>query len=260
MIKKITLIGAGNVATHIGVALMNAGKEILQVYSRTSKSASELADKLKCPYTTDLENILPGSDLYIISVADSAISKTVNEFPLDDVLVAHTSGSTDLDVLLKNNLRPAVFYPLQTFSKNVEVNFDQIPLFLETFYEEDMKKLKAFAGEISSKVYSINSQQRLILHISAVFACNFTNHMFYIAEDILNQHQLDFNILKPLIRETVRKAELSGPYKAQTGPAVRNDKSTLKLHSEILSSFGDYQKFYNFISDSIISKHLEKNK
>ncbi len=258
MINKIIFIGAGNLATHLGEAFLNAGKEILQVYSRTEKSASELAVKLNCSYTTDLEKLLSGADLYIISVADSAIEKIAEMLPFDNVLVAHTSGSTDIKVLKRKNLRPAVFYPLQTFSKNVEVNFYEVPLFLEASDNKDLERLKILAGLISSKVYSIDSQQRVMLHIAAVFACNFTNHMLYIAEYLLKQNNMDFEILKPLISETISKAGHIGPFKAQTGPAARNDKYIIELHSEILSNYENYQKFYNFITNSIISKYCYK--
>ncbi len=258
MINKIVLIGAGNVSTHFGKAFMNAGKKVMQVFSRTERSARELAGKLNCPYTTSLENLLPGADLYMIAVTDSAIDEISKNISLDNPLVAHTSGSTDIKVLENKNIRPAVFYPLQTFSKDTEVNFNEVPLFLEAVNNKDHEKLKNLAGSISSKVYSIDSKQRVMLHIAAVFASNFTNHMLYIADDLLKKNKMSFDILQPLITETVKKAGLIGPFKAQTGPAVRNDKYILELHSDILSAFGDYRKFYNFITNSIISKHCKK--
>ncbi len=255
MIETIVLLGAGNVASNLGKAFLKAGKEIVQVYSRTQDSASCLAGKLGCPYTTRIESLYPGADLYIISVTDTAIDEIIKKIPFTDILLAHTSGSVDIKALKKNNIRPAVIYPLQTFSKDVEVDFEDVPLFLEAGNEKDLELLESLAGLLSSKVSSIDSKQRMVLHIAAVFACNFTNHMFYIAEDLLKQNKMEFQTLKPLINETIRKALLVGPFKAQTGPAVRNDKFILKLHDEMLSAFGDYRKFYNFITDSIIAKH-----
>ncbi len=258
MINKIVLIGAGNLATHFGKAFINAGKEIMQVYSRTERSASELAGKLNCHYTTSLGKLSPGADLYIVAVTDSAIAEISKKIKLDNPLVAHTSGSTDIKVLKRKNIRPAVFYPLQTFSKDTEVDLYEVPLFLEAINNEDHEKLKNLAEIISSKVYSIDSKQRVMLHIAAVFASNFTNHMLCIAEELLRKNKMSFDILQPLINETFKKAALIGPYKAQTGPAARNDKNILELHSEILSAFGDYRKFYNFMTKSIISKYCKK--
>ncbi len=263
MIKKIILIGAGNVATQLSKALLNAGKEILQIYSRTESSASGLAHKINCPYTTRPEELLPGADLYIIAVSDAAIEEILKTFQFNNALVAHTSGSTDIKVLYDYDLRPAVFYPLQTFSKDVDVDFNDIPLFIEAKNDNDHKILTGLAKSLSSKVFSADSRQRMLIHIAAIFACNFTNHFFYLAENLLKKHRVDFDILMPLIKETVRKVELKGPFNAQTGPAVRSDKNILKLHSEMLSSVEDYQKIYNFISESIITEHTnnrEKHK
>ncbi len=260
MINTIVLLGAGNVATHLGETLQQSGNRILQVYSRTEKAASELAGKLGCEHTTNVKDLVPGADLYILSVTDSAIEKIIKVFPFEDVLVAHTSGSTDVDVLKIKNIRPAVFYPLQTFSKDVKVDFSEVPLLIEAANDADLEKLKELAGSISSKVYTIDSKQRTILHIAAVFACNFTNHMLSIAGDLLESNDMSFEILKPLIEETVRKAAIAGPAKSQTGPAARNDQRTIKLHSEMLSEVGDYQKIYNFITDSIISKRYSIGK
>jgi len=256
--NKIVLIGAGNVASNLGITLKEKGKEIVQVYSKTNSSSSLLAKKLNCDYTTDIKELKEEADLYIISVKDSAINEIVEQFPYENVLVAHTSGSVDIDVFSKKNIRPAVIYPLQTFSKDFLVDVSNSPILVEAANNEDLLKIKKIASEISDNVIHADSKQRSFSHLAAVFACNFSNHLFFIAEDILKKNNLSFDILKPLIKETFRKIESNSPYEVQTGPAVRNDKNIIKKHSELLSYSDSYQKIYNFISDNIVLNHLKK--
>ncbi|TVQ10766.1 MAG: DUF2520 domain-containing protein [Bacteroidetes bacterium] len=250
-IEKIVLLGAGNVSTHLGAALQGTGRRILQVYSRTIGAAEILARKLDTDFTTDLNYIYPGADLYIFSLADNAMEEVLDSFPLKDVFAVHTSGSLPVDILQKAGLQAGVFYPLQTFSKTIEPDFSNIPLCIEAKTEKHQQILYHLASEISRDVRFINSKQRETIHIAAVFACNFTNHLFSIAEEILENKEISFDIMYPLIQETVRKAMQQKPSLVQTGPAVRKDDKIIQKHLKQLSTLPDYQKLYNFISQSI---------
>lgn len=250
-LKKIVMAGAGNVATHLGLALKDAGCEILQVYSRTQESASLLANKLNCTFTTRTEDLSMGADLYIFSLSDHALEEIIQAFPHKDAFVVHTSGSIGLDAMGRYFKNCGVFYPLQTFSRDVSLDFGSIPLCLEASDAQHLESLKNLALAISNDVRFISSQQREILHIAAVFACNFTNHLYAIADEILEQEGVDFNILHPLLEETLRKAKQNKPADVQTGPAARNDLPVIQKHLQRLSSLPAYQKIYNFISQSI---------
>ncbi len=258
-IEKIILIGAGNVATQLGEALQRAGISILQVYSRTPQSAKELSSKLGCNYTHVPGEIQPGADLYLFSVSDNALAEVLNRFPHKSALVAHTSGSIPLAVLQQKGFAGGVFYPLQTFSKSIKPDFHQIPFCIEATDESYAKRLKQLADKLSHDVRMINSEQRRAIHIAAVFACNFTNHMFAIADELLEQKGITFDILQPLIEETFNKAKNRKPAQVQTGPAVRNDQQIIQKHLDELDSLPDYQNIYNFISQSIIRKNKSGN-
>ena len=258
-LKKIVMAGAGNVATHLGLALKDAGCEILQVYSRTQESASLLANKLNCTFTTRAEDLSKGADLYIFSLADHALEEIMQAFPHKDAFVVHTSGSIGLDVMGRHLKNCGVFYPLQTFSRDVSLDFGSVPLCLEASDTLHLESLKNLALSISNNVHFINSQQRETLHIAAVFACNFTNHLYSIADEILEQEGVDFDILHPLLEETLRKAKQNKPADVQTGPAARNDLPVIQKHLQRLSSLPAYQKIYNFISQSITESKKKKS-
>jgi predicted short-subunit dehydrogenase-like oxidoreductase (DUF2520 family) len=259
-IKTVILIGAGNVATHLGMALKTNGIEVLQVYSRTGKSAAALAQKLDCYCTTDVNKILPHADLYIFSVADGALEELLNEFAVENAFVVHTSGSLDMRILGGRNLRYGVLYPLQTFSKKVKLSFSNIPLCIEAQDEEHLMLLMKLGRKISRKVEHITSPQREALHMAAVFACNFTNHLFAIADEILEKQNLSFELLQPLLDETLHKVKTHKPAEVQTGPAVREDHAIMQKHLEKLSALPAYQKIYNFISQSIIESKGKNTK
>ena len=250
-IERIVLLGAGNVATHLGAALQENGRRILQVYSRTTGAAEILARKLDTDFTTDLNYIYPGADLYLFSLADNAMEEALENFPLKDVFGAHTSGSLSVDILEKAGLRAGVFYPLQTFSKSIRPDFATIPFCIEAKTKSFRQALSELASAISQDVRFIDSEQREIIHIAAVFACNFSNHLFSIAEEILESKEISFDIMYPLIQETIRKAMHEKPSLVQTGPAVRNDNKIIQKHLNQLSSLPDYSNLYKFISQSI---------
>lgn len=254
-IKHITSIGAGNVAFSLITELQKNGYIINQVFSRNINNALELAAKCKSEATDNLNKINRDSDLYIISVKDDAISSVLKELEIKNKLIVHTAGSISIDVFDKHSEYYGVFYPLQTFSKGKLLNFSKIPICIEGANQEITNTLKTVASTLSTRVHEIDSKQRGTLHLAAVFACNFANHFFAIAHDILENNNIDFDIIKPLLKETVTKALRNNPKDVQTGPAVRNDEKTIKNHLDKLNRFPEFQKLYSFVSDSIKDFH-----
>ncbi len=252
-IKTVVLLGAGNVATHLGRAFMAAGIKALQVYSRKPESADRLARELSCKCTDRIGHLDQGADLYVIAVADDAIAEVAASFPFDDKLLVHTSGSTDMAVLTTGSKKFGVLYPLQTFSRALAVDFSKVPLCLEVSDEKLKNPLQELALRLSNHVTWVTSEKRRALHLAAVFACNFVNHMYALAHDILTESGQDFDLLRPLIIETAKKVMLANPHDAQTGPAKRNDFTTINKHLELISDHPNQQKMYNFISESIMS-------
>ena len=256
-ISKIILSGAGNVATQLGMALQKAGYQIEQVYSRTIDSAKDLANKLHTNFTTDSVQIQPNADLYIITVSDDAVPGLLSESNFPNGLIVHTSGSLDLDILAPVSENIGVFYPLQTFSKNRESDFSTIPICIEAGNPRNLNLIKKVALKLTERVYEISSHQRKVLHLAAVFACNFPNFMYTVAEDISLQGKVDFNLLKPLILETATKVLEHSPADVQTGPAKRNDQVIMNKHLDLLSEFPQYRSLYESISREINKKHFK---
>jgi predicted short-subunit dehydrogenase-like oxidoreductase (DUF2520 family) len=248
---KVIIIGSGNVAQHLIAAFQhskNTGGEIelVQVYSRKANTLVNVVDADLV--TTDIADLLE-ADLYIIAVSDDAIGTVAAQLPFKNRLVVHTSGSVGLDVLDDDNRR-GVFYPLQTFTKNKVVDFKTIPICLESENSTDFRLLDKVAKAISDKVFAINSEQRKALHVAAVFVNNFTNHLYTIGNEICQENQVPFDILKPLILETAQKIMTISPKEAQTGPAKRNDISTIEAHQLFLSN-KNQETIYKIITQSI---------
>ena len=248
---KIVLIGAGNVATQLGQALKEADHKIIQVYSKHASSSASLAKLLTCEHTNSPEKINRTADLYIIAVNDDVVGDVAKQLNLSDKIVVHTTGSVGMNVLKTASNNFGVFYPLQTFSKTKKANFKNIPICLEANNVRTLKVLQSLGKSISNNVQSVNSEQRKIIHVAAVFACNFTNHFYAIASDILESKKLSLEILKPLIEETANKIKNKPPGKMQTGPAIRGDKKTMKSHLEIIED-RKYKKLYKLVSKSIM--------
>jgi predicted short-subunit dehydrogenase-like oxidoreductase (DUF2520 family) len=249
--QKIILIGAGNVATQLGIALYKAGHSILQVYSPSNKSATALAVKIKAQPITDLKKLTTTASIYIIAIKDDAIATIAKQLKFKDQLLVHTSGTVEMAVLKNSSKNYGVFYPLQTFSKSKPVDFTSIPICIEANSKSTTDTLKRFAKSISGNVQEINSSQRKILHVGAVFACNFSNHMYAIAASLLSKHQLSFDLLKPLIIETADKIKQNDPHLMQTGPAIRNDKKTMAAHLKLLAADKELKIIYKLMSNHI---------
>ncbi|WP_320019709.1 DUF2520 domain-containing protein [Labilibaculum manganireducens] len=258
MIQKIVMIGAGNLATQLSLALHEHGIEILQVYSRTAESAKELAGKLDCPFTTSVKKIEKNADLYVFAVSDKALQEILDKWSVPIGNSVHTAGSIPADIFENYAENYGVFYPLQTFSKERKVDFSNIPVCLESDNFKLRTDLIELAGQISKSVHLINSEQRKQLHLAAVFTCNFTNHMYSIGQKLLAEKDVDFELLKPLILETAQKALQLDPVSAQTGPAVRFDEEIMNSHEKALKDSPVFQKLYRFVSESIYKMHKGK--
>jgi predicted short-subunit dehydrogenase-like oxidoreductase (DUF2520 family) len=244
---KITIIGSGNVAQHLIDAFAKSNAiEIIQVFSRSLKEVSPLLDSSKI---TNEWNALAEADLYIIAVSDDAIASVSSQLPFENRLVVHTSGSAPLTSLDDKN-RKGVFYPLQTFTKGKAIDFKTIPFCLETQLESDFEILEKVAESISDSVYKIDSHQRKALHVAAVFVNNFTNYLYQLGNDICQENHVPFEILKPLILETAEKLLTLSPKEAQTGPAKRNDISTIEAHESFLSNENQFT-IYKILTQSI---------
>lgn len=252
---RIAMLGAGNVATHLSKALIRSGNSVVQVWSRNNENAIELALQIGANSIADFESIDEDLDLVIIAVSDDAISYVADSIPnKENRVIIHTSGSTDISVL-KKHPNSAVLYPLQTFSKDVDLDFTNVPLFVEGNNEDSLTKVLSLAKQLSKKVTAINSADRVALHIAAVFACNFTNHLFSVSQDILEKSSISFELIKPLIFETVNKIAENKPTDVQTGPAKRNDLGIMTKHLEILRNNPEWHKIYGLISQNIVKKY-----
>ena len=249
--KNIILLGSGNVATHLGIALKNSNYTIVQVYSKSIENAKVLANKLDAQFTNNLSK-LKSADLIIACINDDVILSVLSQ--ITNTAIVHTSGSVGLDVFKQKFTNYGVFYPLQTFNKEVDINISEIPFCIEGNSLEFEKQLIKIAKALSNNVVKMNSQQRKQLHIAAVFACNFSNHMYSIADDLLAKKNIDFKILLPLIRKTNANLENYRPKEVQTGPAKRKDTAIIQEHIATIKE-NEIKELYHRISDNIIKYH-----
>lgn len=256
----VSMIGSGNLAWHLAPALDNSGFVVKEVYSRNPQHAEELTERLyQAEVKATLDFSTSDSLVFILAVSDDAIEQIAQEIILpDDAILIHTSGSQPIKLLefaATTNL--GVLYPLQTFSKSRKVDFKKIPLFIETHTEETEKVLMQIARAIGKDVFKIGSEERRALHIAAVFASNFTNHMLTVSKEIMQQNSLDFDWLKPLITETINKSLYLGPDNAQTGPAKRGDLDVLDSHLQFLSQQESIAEIYKVVSQHIVDTHYQ---
>lgn len=243
---KIVIIGSGNVAFHLAKAFTQNNIEVSQIFGRNEVELNKISEELNIPYST---KELADADLYLISVSDSAVEQVSDLIKTEKALVAHTSGSLPLEIL-KGNYRKASFYPLQTFSKTKNLEYSKIPFFIEAENQIDEKSLFELASLISDHVETSDYEKRKYIHLTAVFACNFVNHLFARAKEISDSQDLPFQYFIPLIDETVEKIHHLEPKLAQTGPAVRGDERILKLHEELIKD-EQHLKVYQLMNESI---------
>ena len=256
---KIVIVGAGNVATHFADILNKKGLDIIQIYSRTIESAQSLASKIGCNYTCKTSDISPDGDLYIVSLKDDALGAVLPQLASKnkDAIYVHTAGSVPMDIWKNIASRYGVVYPMQTFSKTKAVDFNELPIFIEANTQTDANYLMQLFSNISNKVRFASTEQRKYLHLAAVFACNFSNHMYTLCHEILKAHDLPFDSMTPLIDETAQKVHVLSPLEAQTGPARRNDENIMQAHMELLKDSAELSKMYDIMSKSII-QHSNK--
>ncbi len=259
-IQKISIVGAGNVGHNFGKGFKQAGYLINEIYSRTQKSALLLSQTLSCDYTTDLSLLKADTDLIILAVNDDALHEVISKIKIKDKLIVHTSGSTPISVFENHGFsKYGIFYPVQSFSKNETESLAPIPICVEGNSPQTEDLLYSLASSVSAKVYAMDSDKRKSLHVAAVFANNFTNHMFHIADDLLRQNKISFEVIRPLLEKTALKIKSERPVDVQTGPAVRNDKKVIENHMKYLKDQPDYQELYEKITQNIYRKQQERN-
>jgi len=249
--EKMILLGAGNLAWHLGPALMDAGYALLQVFSRTRDSARALAGKLGVDWTTDAGGLNPEAGILLFCVSDTAISKLLRHIELKNVMMIHTAGSVASDVFKGMVREYGVLYPVMTFSKQREVDFSTIPVCIEGSTSQSTAFLEKMAGRMCGHVFRMDSERRRMLHLAGIIASNFSNHMYSLSREMMLSEGMDFNLLKPLILETASKVMEMDPAVAQTGPASRNDRFVLQEHIALLKGHPELQKLYTFVSESI---------
>lgn len=244
---QVVFLGFGNVNQHLFHALVQSKSvEVKQVFNRNYIDFLPLRDHIS--FTDDLTEVAD-ADVYIIGIPDDAIEGFSEQLPFNDRLTVHTSGAVPMEKLSGKNRR-GVFYPLQSFSKQREVNFGEIPICLEAENKEDLEKLNKLARSISNNVHFISSEKRAKLHLAAVFVNNFVNYLYFIGSDILQKENLPLELLKPLILETALKIKDLSPKNAQTGPARRNDTKTIETHLSLLED-ESYKNFYNIFTEAL---------
>jgi len=247
---KINILGFGNVGQHLYRAFsLQKDVYIAQVYSRTKFKQSDPM----IPFVHEISKIEP-ADVQIIALPDDVISDFSKKLSFTNQLVVHTSGSSSIQDI-HNTRRKGVFYALQTFSKDIKIDFTSVPICIEGTYENDLKTLERLGRTISKKVIEINSEKRRKLHLAAVCVNNFANHLYDVSESYLNKHAIDFNLLHPLILETAKKIEKKIPREVQTGPAKRLDKNTIDSHLQLLKDNKTLSEIYTVMTNSIIKTH-----
>ena len=252
--KKILLVGSGNVATHLAQNIDNKKYIINQIFSRCESNAKNLIELLKCHWTNDPKKII-NSDLTIIAVNDDKIKDVISLLP--DIPTVHTSGNTDISVLKGYFNNYGVLYPLQTFKKSLASNLSQTPFLIEGNNKKFEKSIFELASSFSKNVTIVNSCTRKNIHLAAVFACNFSNHMLVLSKEIAEKSDFDFSLLLPLIKKTLSQID-NEPEKLQTGPAIRKDLNIMNSHLERIKN-KDLKKIYELISNSIIKSHHGNN-
>lgn len=244
---SVVIFGFGNVGQHLYKAFKKKKVAVLQVYSPSLK----VSEKKGTTFINDVANVAK-ADVYIIAIKDDAIPNFSASLPFENRLVVHTSGTSALQSISANQRR-GVFYPPQTFSKDAKLKWKNIPICIEAENEQDLHLLKKLGEKLSKKVVEISTEKRKELHLGAVWVNNFSNHLFHLAEDFLKEAEVDFDLLKPLMLETVKKLNTISPAEAQTGPAKRHDKKTMEAHLALLKD-SKHKEIYTLLSESIQSK------
>jgi predicted short-subunit dehydrogenase-like oxidoreductase (DUF2520 family) len=252
MINSVIICGSGNVAFHLARAFSSAGILIKQIYSRNTSSGNELADIAKCGFTNNLLKIETDADAYVFAMNDSANTEVAKLIKTkDNAIFLHTAGSLSMNIFQNKTKNYGVFYPFQTFSKDIDLDFSRIPICIEASNSQTLIAIIALAEKLSCKFYEIDEDKRKTLHLAGVFACNFMNHCVFLGEEILKSEGIPHDLLKPLLEQSFSKLLDSGAYSSQTGPALRNDKISIEKHLEYLQNDKNLSDIYNLLSSSI---------
>ncbi len=251
--QRVVILGSGNVATSLALSLKDKC-EVVQIFSRTIDNALMLAKEVGCDATNDLKKLYKTADIYIISVKDDAIASIIDSTPGNGALWVHTSGSTPIEVFEGKREKYGVLYPMQSFSKSRIVDMSEVHIFIEGNCDKVTREINDFASSISENIHEATSQERQQLHVAAVFACNFANHMFTLSSEVLSEAGLPFDAMLPLIKTTVEKLDHMTPQESQTGPAARGDTKIIEKHLSSLN--GDKREIYKLLSKSIMKKGI----
>ena len=253
---RIAFIGAGRLATNLGLTLLGAGHEIVSVYSRTMQSAEALAEHIGGKPVDRAEDLPMEADAYIIAVKDSALAEVIPAVTKgrEHQVFMHTAGSMPMSMFQGMARHYGVFYPMQSFSKERPVDFAEIPTFIEANDEKAMQVIRRLAESITERIYPLSSDDRQYLHLAAVFACNFVNHCYAMSAEILEKHGMSFDVMLPLIDETARKVHQLHPLEAQTGPAVRYDENVIRHQIQLLREHPFMKDLYERMSLNIYRK------
>jgi len=256
-IQKVSIIGTGNLAWNLIHALNLVNVTIVEVFGRSNVNIPHLSGNTRYCLSEDYSALDVEADLVFLAITDDAIGEIANKIPNKQIPVVHLSGSCHIQLLKDAGFENyGVFYPLQTFSKARLIDFSNIPLFLEASSKSLEVELANLARKMSTSVHITKFEQRRNLHVAAVFACNFSNHMLSQAETICKQHNIEFSVLKTLIYETFTKALEMGPFEGQTGPALRNNSRIISEHLKALENQPELSKLYQMITQSIQRMHL----
>ncbi len=255
----MVVIGSGNVAWHLIRAFSSRGIEVLQLLGRNRDTTAAMSEYFGIPYIMNPKSLITDADIYLVTVQDDQIRAIAENLRLPGQLVVHTSGFTGLEAIREVSGKTGVIWPLQTLTRGKEVVFTSIPLFLEANSPESLETLRSFSALISDRVYVADSPTRQKIHLAAVIAGNLTNHLYTLSARILEQEQVPWDVLAPLIRETARKAAEGHPAESQTGPAVRQDIRVLEKHLDLLREEPEFREIYRLISENIIQKHHHGN-
>ena len=254
MIKTISFIGSGNVATQFAKAFHAEGISIVQILSKHIDLANDLAIQVSAKPISAINNLDLSVDLIIIAVNDDFIEEIANSLNIKGIVI-HTSGTTNIDVLKSCSNDIGVSWPIKSIKKEHSIDFANVSCCIESSNTKTKNKLIDLFNKISNKVVHLNSKQREYLHMSAVFTNNFSNYFYGVAEEITGENDIDFSILKGLITESTNRLDSFSPKEMQTGPAIRNDKKVIKKHLKLLENNPEHYNLYKFVSESIINKY-----
>ena len=247
--KKIIFIGAGNIATNLAINLAKNNYQIIQIFSKSLVNAKILADKVNANATNDLSKIKT-ADIIILSIKDDIIEDVLKLHHFENIV--HTSGFKDLNVFGTKVKNFGSLYPIQTFNKKINIDLSETPFLIECSNKEFEKTIIKLAHSLSSNVIKINSEQRKKIHLAAVYACNFSNRMIGIAKEIMEINNLDFSLIQPLIKQTMKKISEGDPNQLLTGPAKRKDVQTIQNHLKLIQN-SNHKKIYQLISQDIMN-------